>query len=69
VNNREIQTLRQRIRLVEAAAQPSPRMQRHRDDEVGPVEKCGTVRADQRGERRGERPTSVVLERVNDRAE
>ena len=55
-------------RLIEASNPPPAQMQRHGHDAIGIAQHVLTVRPHQRGERRRERPTPLVLERVNDLA-
>ncbi len=69
VNNRKIEAPRQRVGLVEPAAQPPPGMQWHRHDAVGVLQEDRPIRAHEGSERGRQGSAAVVLECMNDRAQ
>jgi hypothetical protein len=60
---------RQVIRLIEAALQRPPQMQRHRDDGVGALQELRPGACDQRGEWSGQDAPLAVLEGMDDPAQ
>lgn len=69
VDDRTIETFGEIAGLIEAAPQPPPRMQRDRHDAIAVLEHRSPGLAHQARQRIAERPSSFVLERVNDVAE
>jgi hypothetical protein len=53
----EAQSAREVVSLVEAPGERAPRVQRHRDDGIGPVEDLVSRRSHQRGQRLGQEPS------------
>ena len=67
--HRHAQRARKIGRLIEAAVQPLPRVQRHRHDRIAAIQHGPACIPQQRAERARERPAAVVFERVDDRAQ
>jgi hypothetical protein len=68
VEDRQAELPRQHVRLIEAAPQAAPRVQRHRYDAVGAGEEPFPRSPHERAERTGEYLASVVLEGLHDLA-